>query len=407
MANRQLLRLKQRSNGDVLQVAESDDTNNLYVNVAASTPIDIDGGTIDEVTQANMYGLTVDGMEAYNVPIQVTSFGKLLVEEVDLIDEVAISKSYGINDNGEQKQLRTSLVGYTLQKPVQSSVQYSDDVPLVWANSSAQYTGKTYEFELPSGDISESYFVSVYNPSTVTDLSMYVMNEIVIGGNKKYGAIYDKSNTAAAITVPKSSAALFSGTAWNSCFTSIGGVLVDESGDINDAAGGNDVPFAFGAQNDAIYFGAPMEFDRIRVNVSTAGVYVATTVWEYWNGSAWSALTEVVDTTNATTQDGSASFKRTGIREISFYPPSDWVAYDIPSDPVSAFWIRCRISAFTSRASGPSLQQGWYKSVGVPEVHSYLIKGVYGGDACRITMQNATALGTNDGFTAYVQIKRL
>lgn len=32
--NKQLLRLKQRSNGDVLQVSECDDTNNLYVNVA-------------------------------------------------------------------------------------------------------------------------------------------------------------------------------------------------------------------------------------------------------------------------------------------------------------------------------------------------------------------------------------
>lgn len=37
MANRQLLRLKQRSNGDVLQVAESDASDNLYVNVAAGT----------------------------------------------------------------------------------------------------------------------------------------------------------------------------------------------------------------------------------------------------------------------------------------------------------------------------------------------------------------------------------
>lgn len=37
--NKQLLRLKQRSNSDVLQVAESDDSNNLYVNVANATPI--------------------------------------------------------------------------------------------------------------------------------------------------------------------------------------------------------------------------------------------------------------------------------------------------------------------------------------------------------------------------------
>jgi hypothetical protein len=39
--NKQLLRLKQRSNGDVLQVSECDDSNNLYVNV--------DAGTLNEV----------------------------------------------------------------------------------------------------------------------------------------------------------------------------------------------------------------------------------------------------------------------------------------------------------------------------------------------------------------------
>lgn len=375
--NRQLLRLKQRSNGDLLQVAECDDNNNLYV--------EVDSGTLNEVEN-------------------ITSVD--LVDKVTAVDTVDKSVSYGTNVNGDELPIRTSLIGYTLMKPVQSSVQYSDDIPLTWANSSAQYTGKTYEFELPSGDISESYFVSVYNPSTITDLSLYVMNELIIGGNKKYGAIYDKSNTAAAITVPKSTSTLFSATAWNSCFTSIGASLTDESTDLNDA-NGPDVPFAFAAQDDAIYFGASTQFDRIRINTGTAGVYVATTIWEYWNGSAWTALTEVIDTTNATTQDGSASFKRTGTYSVSFYPSNDWTAYDIPGSPVSNYWIRCRISAFTSIATAPNLQQGWYKPVGVPEVHSFLIKGVYGGDECRIALSNATALGVNDGFTAYVQIKRL
>lgn len=44
--NRQLIRLKRRSDDEVLNVDECDDSDNLYVNVAASTPIDIDGGTI-------------------------------------------------------------------------------------------------------------------------------------------------------------------------------------------------------------------------------------------------------------------------------------------------------------------------------------------------------------------------
>ena len=383
--NKQLLRLKRRSDDTILNIAECDDSDNLYVNVAASTPIDIGdveitSGTLDEVKN---------------------------VTSVDKVDEVTKNKSYLINDNGDWVNARGSLIGYTLTKDVQSSVQISSEEEFVFPDSAPQFTGRAATYDLPSGDISSKYFVTVYNPSNITALSMYVMNEVEIGGTDKYAAVYDKSNTAAAITVPASAQALFSATAWSSCFTSIGGGLTDESADINDAPGGADVSFAFAAQDDAIYFGAVTEFDRIRLAVATAGTYVATFVWEYWNGAAWAALTSVVDNTNATVQDGTQPFKRTGTRSISFYPPHDWTAYDIPSSPTSQFWIRARVAAYTSRAVTPELSQGWFKRVGQAEVHNFLIEGVYGGDECKITLENATALGAADGFSAWVRIKRL
>jgi hypothetical protein len=312
----------------------------------------------------------------------------------------------GQDPSGGELPIRVSLTGYTLVKQVQSSVQFSDEVEYVWANSAPQFTGMAGIFDLPSGDISNKYFVTVYNPSNITALTMNVMNEVEIGGGDKYAAIYDKSNTAASITVPASSQTLFSGTAWNSCFTVIGVATTDESGDLNDA-GSDDVPFTFTQVNDAIYFGASTPFDRIRLGVTTAGVYVGSTVWEYYNGATWEPLTSVDDQTNATTQDGTASFKRTGVRSVSFYPPHDWTIVDPAGNPVANYWIRCRISSFTSLAVGPAINQGWYKRIGQPEVHNFLIEGVYGGDECKVTLENATALGATDGFSAWVRIKRL
>jgi len=48
--NKQLLRLKRRSDDTILNIAECDDSDNLYVNVAQSTSIDIAGGTVDGFT---------------------------------------------------------------------------------------------------------------------------------------------------------------------------------------------------------------------------------------------------------------------------------------------------------------------------------------------------------------------
>jgi len=84
-----------------------------------------------------------------------------------------------------------------------------------------------------------------------------------------------------------------------------------------------------------------------------------------------------------------------------------WTAYDIPADPVSRYWVRWRITDFTSRTSGPSLVQGWYKRVGSANVHGYLVEGLWNGGDVKITLENATALTGLSGFPAEVYIKRL
>jgi hypothetical protein len=368
--NKQLLRLKQRSNGDILQVAESDDNNNLYVNMAAATAIDIAGGTIDEVT---------------------------------LVDEVSKSISYLTNVNGDEVAARGSLIGYTLTKETQSSVQYQDSTVYgPWPDAAAQFTGYEHIWDLPTGDIQAKYLVYCANPSPDTALNMSIRNGQIMFG----GQVYAQMN-GTTYTVPAASYTLLSSTAWSSCFTDIGGVLIDESGDINDANPANDVPFGFGAVNDAIYFGNITPFQRLRFNIGTAGSYVASGVWEYWNGSAWTAAPDVHDETNATVQDGTKSFTRTGSRYLQWQIPADWTAYDIAGNPTSQYWVRWRITDYTSRATGPALNYAYFKPVGKANVHCWLVEGLYNGGDIKITLENATAVPAGSGFQAEIVVKRL
>jgi hypothetical protein len=91
--------------------------------------------------------------------------------------------------------------------------------------------------------------------------------------------------------------------------------------------------------DDAAYFGADVPFCELMLDMSaTVQTYTDDAlVWEYWDGSAWSALTLAHDYTDATAQDGLRSFGRDGA--ISFVPPTDWAATTV--DSVEAYWIRC------------------------------------------------------------------
>lgn len=98
--------------------------------------------------------------------------------------------------------------------------------------------------------------------------------------------------------------------------------------------------------NDAVYFGvAGAPWNNIYLNLTTAAAYTATIVWEYWNG-AWVAFTPTVT-------PGTALFQATGAWAIEWATASltGWVATTINSQ--SAYWVRARISAFTSFATTP------------------------------------------------------
>ncbi len=119
--------------------------------------------------------------------------------------------------------------------------------------------------------------------------------------------------------------------------------FIDETADAASAAA-NDVavpdPFDTG---DALYIGFTTKFHLLSIQVGTQGsgaAVEAETLWEYWNGSAWTDLEAVegfLDSSAALTAGTSTYF-------ITFVPPSDWAVTTVDGGP-SNFFIRMRATA--------------------------------------------------------------
>jgi len=129
---------------------------------------------------------------------------------------------------------------------------------------------------------------------------------------------------------------------------------VDETAAAKDDTA-NDVELvpASPAVGDAVFFGKSTRFDRTSIDLTTVGSATWTWVWEYWNGSAWSTLTTITGTNNIKT------FTKGELQCVDFDMPSDWAAVDYTTVegafPVSTslYYIRARISAFTSMTTRP------------------------------------------------------
>jgi len=117
------------------------------------------------------------------------------------------------------------------------------------------------------------------------------------------------------------------------------GAWVDETEDAKSTIA-NDVglpPYQATTVGDAIYIGDDyFEPDRIRVEVSTAGVYSDISLeWQYWNGS-WTPLPGVVD--------GTSFFTLTGKRWVRWTRVTDWEQSEV--NGVKAYWLRCVVTGF-------------------------------------------------------------
>jgi len=125
-----------------------------------------------------------------------------------------------------------------------------------------------------------------------------------------------------------------------------GGVFTDETLEAsNNVTADMTLLPAVPAVNDAYQFGHDEEFSRLKLNVTTALVGTGNTiVWEYWNGSAWTALASVVDGTNG--------LETLGENIVSWTVPGDWVTRtDNGQGPFK--YVRFRLSATTTVTTVP------------------------------------------------------
>ena len=328
-----------------------------------------------------------------SIPVEVDNTGKIKVVVSEFSTPISKAVIYGKTDTGVDTPLLVNSNGALYNMNLQEGTKIADGV-LVFPALAAQDTVKFVEIPSINVDLHKSYMLYFLNP-TPTAFTVSLRNKWFATPTAEIGA------ALSTITLPGSPLTLFSGTAWSSCFTSIGGVLKDESADLNDP-GASDVPDAFGAIDDAIYFGNSSQFRTIVLAVGTAGVYNASGQWEYWNGSAWSRLT--VTAQSIPGQDATP-FKVAGGVTIGFGIVNDWVPYDIPGLPESEYWIRWRVTSFTSNTTAFSLTQGYFSSYKDPISSCTIVDGLFNSDGIQLFMSNNAALTLPSDIPMYYQIR--
>ena len=101
--------------------------------------------------------------------------------------------------------------------------------------------------------------------------------------------------------------------------------------------------------DDAYYFGFTRTWDKLLLNVSTAGVGNWGLAHEYWTGATWAALSDVVDETS--------EFTIAGTNKIQFTRPGDWALTTILG--MNLYWIRARVVSFFNITTQPLGAQAW------------------------------------------------
>ncbi|MBA7645510.1 hypothetical protein ES703_53268 [subsurface metagenome] len=136
-----------------------------------------------------------------------------------------------------------------------------------------------------------------------------------------------------------------------------GGVFTDETGAAQDAVA-NDMTLLPVCTNgglavgDAYYFGFVRTWDRLWLNIGTAGVGNYALAHEYWDGDSWELLPDFVDATS--------EFTIAGLNKMDFTRPGDWATTNKGGDlPATVYWIRARVTAVVTYTTQPLGTQAW------------------------------------------------
>ncbi len=244
---------------------------------------------------------------------------------------------------------------------------------------------------------------SVFKISDGGNITASEFNNIIYVDGTKYtadspgiqNAIDDLPSTGGKVIIPEGTYNV--DRAMDACVASDGGVMTTETTACNNATA-NDITLlpAVPASNDAYYFGYDYRTRKVTVNMGTPGVGTWTLTWEYYNGSAWTALAAVTDgTTNFTAAAGE--------RDVTYTYPTDWAQTSVNS--LTKYWIRARVSAYTSVTTQPLGTQAYGKGSIVIDKSYVTLEGV--GDASKLYLSNSanvTVIEVGNGSTAYSNI---
>lgn len=142
-----------------------------------------------------------------------------------------------------------------------------------------------------------------------------------------------------------------------------GGSVTDDTTDARDAGAGDVAPFpAVPATSDAFYLGYRFPFQAVTLDFGTAGAGgTITHTWEYYNGSAWAALSGLSANSSSLWTDG------TGDQVLSFTVPNDWAKTEVAGR--NLYWIRDRLTVSGDFSTDPVLDQVTIHG-SVPEIAS-------------------------------------
>jgi len=165
---------------------------------------------------------------------------------------------------------------------------------------------------------------------------------------------YTTFNNDLNVTSPYTLNIMIGGTAFDAAIALDGTSYTDETTEAGDLTT-NDITLApaVPVAEDAYYFGASKKFNEIALDLSTsAGASTWTLAWEYYdNDGDWTALTV---TDNSTSLTAAA-----GIYHVYWDNPTDWKANTVNSQG-DYFYVRMRVSAFTSITAQPLGRQARY-----------------------------------------------
>ena len=128
------------------------------------------------------------------------------------------------------------------------------------------------------------------------------------------------------------------------------------------------------AASDIHYFGGSRPFFTVAGYIGTPGVYSWTEVWEYWSGAAWTTLTAG---TQYVLYPDATPFKTEGVWAFSWPGATGWAQTAI--NGVTRYWVRVRISAFTSHTTTPRNED--QRAYALQHPHIVLPSSAVQGDA--------------------------